>query len=129
MSSRPLPLAVKDLANAAGLPTSMGSPIFAGQVAQANEDANRSLRKLEGQIAAKSRQAGEVAALTTRAKGNLDLFQAQYDAGQRQVIDVVSVYETWQRQQTEEVTLKYDALRLLVELARVQGVLADGDAI
>ncbi len=28
-----LPLAVKDLANAAGLPTSMGSPIFAGQVA------------------------------------------------------------------------------------------------
>ncbi|WP_415920349.1 amidase [Tateyamaria sp. SN6-1] len=28
-----IPIAIKDLANAAGLPTSMGSPIFAGQVA------------------------------------------------------------------------------------------------
>lgn len=32
-----LPLAVKDLANAAGLPTSMGSPIFAGQEAAADD--------------------------------------------------------------------------------------------
>ncbi|MFC6638828.1 TolC family protein [Sulfitobacter sp. JBTF-M27] len=99
------------------------------KVSQANEDANRRLRKLEGQIAAKSRQAAEAAGLTAQAKENLDLFQAQYDAGQRQVIDVVSVYETYQRQQHEEVTLKYDALRLQVELARLLGVLADGDEI
>ncbi|MCC5971518.1 MAG: amidase [Pararhodobacter sp.] len=32
-----LPVAVKDLANAAGLPTSMGSPLFAGQVAQTDD--------------------------------------------------------------------------------------------
>jgi amidase len=32
-----LPVAVKDLANAAGLPTSMGSPLFAGQVAAADD--------------------------------------------------------------------------------------------
>lgn len=32
-----LPMAVKDLANAAGLETSMGSPIFAGQVAQTDD--------------------------------------------------------------------------------------------
>ncbi|NNK16476.1 MAG: TolC family protein [Sulfitobacter sp.] len=99
------------------------------KVSQANEDANRLLRKLEGQIAAKSRQAAEAAGLTAQAKANLDLFQAQYDAGQRQVIDVVSVYETYQRQQHEEVTLKYDALRLQVELARLLGVLADGEEI
>jgi len=30
---RGLPIAIKDLANAKGLPTSMGSPLFAGQVA------------------------------------------------------------------------------------------------
>ena len=42
---------------------------------------------------------------------------------------MVSVYETYQRQQHEEVTLKYDALRLQVELARLLGVLADGDEI
>ena len=34
---RGIPVAIKDLANAAGLPTSMGSPLFAGQVAQADD--------------------------------------------------------------------------------------------
>jgi len=32
-----MPMAIKDLANAAGLPTSMGSPLFAGQVAEADD--------------------------------------------------------------------------------------------
>ena len=32
-----MPIAIKDLANAKGLPTSMGSPIFAGQEAQADD--------------------------------------------------------------------------------------------
>ncbi len=99
------------------------------KVSQADEDANRKLRKLEGQIAAKSRQADEAAALTAAAKKNLDLFQDQYDAGQRQVIDVVSVYETYSRQQQSEVTLKYEALRLKLDMAQLLGVLADGNQI
>lgn len=32
-----IPIAIKDLANAKGLPTSMGSPLFAGQIAQADD--------------------------------------------------------------------------------------------
>ena len=32
-----LPIAIKDLANVAGLPTSMGSPLFAGQIAQSDD--------------------------------------------------------------------------------------------
>ncbi|MGC1496730.1 MAG: amidase [Sulfitobacter sp.] len=32
-----IPIAIKDLANAKGLPTSMGSPLFAGQVAQSDD--------------------------------------------------------------------------------------------
>jgi adhesin transport system outer membrane protein len=99
------------------------------RVAQATEDANRQLRKLEGEIAAKERQASEAAALTAQAKKNLDLFQAQYDAGQRQVMDVVGVYETFARQQENEVSLKYDAVRLRVAMADLLGVLADGSAI
>jgi adhesin transport system outer membrane protein len=98
-------------------------------VAQANEDANRKLRNFEGQIAAKERQAVEAAALTVQAKQNLDLFQAQYDAGQRQVMDVVGVYETFARQQETELSLKYDAIRLRVAMAELLGVLADGSAI
>jgi adhesin transport system outer membrane protein len=99
------------------------------RVSQATEDSNRQLRKLEGQIAAKSRQADEAADLTIAAKSNLDLFQDQYDAGQRQVIDVVSVYETYARQQQAEVTLKYETVRLKLEMAQILGVLADGDEI
>ena len=99
------------------------------RVAQANEDANRQLRKLEGQIASKERQAAEAAGLTAQAKQNLDLFQAQYDAGQRQVMDVVGVYEIYARQQETEVTLKYEAIRLRVAMAELLGVLADGSAI
>ena len=101
----------------------------ARNVSQANEDSNRKLRKLEGQIAAKSRQASEASGLTTQAKRNLDMFQEQYDAGQRQVLDVVSVYETFARQQQAEVTLKYEAAQLQIDLARLLGVLADGDEI
>ena len=98
-------------------------------VAQANEDANRTLRKLEGQVAAKARQAGEARGLTAQAKANLDLFQEQYEAGRRQVMDVVGVYETFAARQVSEISLKYEALALQVELARVQGVLADGEQI
>lgn len=98
-------------------------------VAQATEDANRKLRKFEGQIAAKERQAAESAVLTAQAKQNLDIFQAQYDAGQRQVMDVVGVYETFARQQENEVTLKYEAIRLRIAMAELLGVLADGSNI
>ncbi|MEL6620937.1 MAG: TolC family protein [Pseudomonadota bacterium] len=99
------------------------------QVAQANEDSDRTLRRLEGEVTATARQAQEARGLTAGAKSNLDLFQAQYKAGRRQVMDVVGVYETFADRQAAEVALKYDALRLQVELARVQGVLADGDRI
>ncbi|MEO0743674.1 MAG: TolC family protein, partial [Bacteroidota bacterium] len=65
------------------------------QVAQANEDANRTLRRLEGDVSATSRQAGEARTLTQAARAILDLFQAQYQGGQRQVMDVVGVHETF----------------------------------
>ncbi|APE42826.1 transporter [Sulfitobacter alexandrii] len=99
------------------------------RVAQTSEDTNRTLKKLESRIAAKTRQAEEAARLTAQARANLDLFQQQYDAGQRQVMDVVGVYETFSRQQQAQVTLKYDALRLRIEMANILGLLADGDRI
>jgi len=98
-------------------------------VAQANEDANRELKRLESEIGALNRQASEARGLTEQAGANLALFQRQYDAGQRQVMDVVGVYETFAQRHESEVELKYRAIRQSVELARVQGALADGDKI
>lgn len=99
------------------------------RVSQATEDSNRQLRRLEGEIAATDRQAAEAAQLTIAAKENLKLFRDQYEAGQRQVLDVVNVLQTFARQQEAEVTLKYTGLRLKIEMAELLGVLADGNAI
>lgn len=99
------------------------------QVAQATEDAARTLARLDSQLAAKRRQAAEAQGLTGQAKANLDLFQQQYAAGRRQVMDVVGVYETFAARQAAEIRLKFEAKTLEVEIARLQGVLAEGTAI
>lgn len=98
-------------------------------VSQAQEDAAREIARLESQVSALDRQAAEAASLTQAAKANLDLFQKQFESGQRQVIDVVQVYETFARQQESQIALKYDAASARIELARVLGLLADGEAI
>ncbi len=67
--------------------------------------------------------------MTHQVKNNLDLFQAQYEAGQRQVMDVVGVYETFSRQQRSRIEHTYTAARLELAIARELGLLADGDEI
>ena len=44
-------------------------------------------------------------------------------------MDVVGVYETYSHQQQSQISLKYEAVRLKIEMAQIQGVLADGSAI
>lgn len=99
------------------------------KVAQAQEDSNRELRGLEQKLSSTARQASEASAMTSAAKANLDLFQTQYQAGQRQVMDVVGVYETYARQQSTELDLKYETALIRLEIARLQGLLADGDSV
>lgn len=99
------------------------------RVAQAREDANRVLRSEEQRVVALTRQVAESGGLTRQAKANLDLFQAQYEAGQRQVMDVVGVYETFARQEQSQVALKYDMARARIKIANELGLLADGGDI
>ena len=99
------------------------------KVSQAQEEANRKLKSLEQQLIAARRASEESKQLTHQAKKNLDLFQAQYEAGQRQVMDVVGVYETFSRQQRSRIEHTYTAARLELAIARELGLLADGDEI
>lgn len=99
------------------------------RVAQSQEEANRRLAKQEAEARALSRQLLEAQALTGGAKANLDLFQSQYDAGQRQVMDVVGVYETYAAQAEAEIALKYDLVRSRLDMAKDLGLLADGSKI
>ncbi|MFD1193201.1 TolC family protein [Seohaeicola saemankumensis] len=99
------------------------------KVAQAREETERRLRRLQQERGALARQAQEGAELTSRAKANLDLFQAQYDAGQRQVMDVVGLYEQFARQQQEAAALVYRAMQAELQIAAELGLLADGDKL
>jgi len=67
--------------------------------------------------------------LRDTAKANLDLFQAQYDAAQRDVMDVVGVYETFAERQARALALKYELALARLQLARHLGVLAEGSRI
>jgi len=99
------------------------------RVTQANEEASRRLARNEAELAALSRQIGESGALAGQAKANLDLFQSQYDAGQRQVMDVVGVYETWLSQEDARIGLKYRMAGQRLDMAKELGLLADGSDI
>ncbi|WP_439143048.1 TolC family protein [Planktotalea sp.] len=98
-------------------------------VAQAREDSNRRLRALEAQLRGVERQKGESRALTSQSKKNLDLFQAQYKAGTRQVMDVVGVYETYARQQQSAAELTFKSALIKLEIANEMGLLASGAEI
>lgn len=99
------------------------------RVVQAREETGRQFAKLEAQAEALARQAGEAETLTAQARRNLDLFQQQYDAGQRQVMDVVGVYESYAAQARTRIARKYELARTRLEMARLLGVLADGSEI
>ncbi len=98
----------------------------ARKVSEARETAQRRIRSQESQLAAYTRQAQEAELLTRQAKQNLDLFQRQYDGGQRQVMDVVGVYETYASALETAISLKYKAARAELDLARLRGALAEG---
>lgn len=99
------------------------------RVAEAGEDAAREIAAQSRKLEAFTRQIGEAKTLTKQAKVNLDLFQAQYDGGQRQVMDVVGVFETYAAALVREIDLKYKAERAELELARLRGGLAEGAQI
>jgi adhesin transport system outer membrane protein len=99
------------------------------RVAEAREDAGREIASQSRKLEAFRRQSVEAETLTAQASRNLDLFQAQYEGGQRQVMDVVGVYETYARAVENEIDLKYKAARAELELARLRGALAEGAQI
>ncbi len=96
------------------------------RVDQADEDSARVLRRLEQQLVALERQQANSGSLLAQADANLDLFDRQYKAGVRPVMDVVRVYETKARVEREQISYAYRAAKVRLEIARELGVLVDG---
>lgn len=99
---------------------------LARRVKEAEETSQRKIRSYEAKLTAAQRAYQEVVRLSKQAKSNLDLFQSQYEAGQRQVMDVVGVYETFARQQHTMNTKRFLAAKYEVLIAREYGVLVAG---
>ena len=99
------------------------------RVAQVREDANRSLRALEGELASLRRQQAQADTLAAGADENYRIFAAQQKAGQRSVNDVVGVFETAVRLRRDAAALPFDVARVELRIAALRGVLVDGDKI
>lgn len=99
------------------------------RVGEAREVAERRIRSQQVKRDAYQRQGQEAVVLAGQAKVNLDLFRAQYEGGQRQVMDVVGVYETYATALETQIELRYKAARAGLDLARLQGALAEGASL
>ena len=101
----------------------------AARVGQVQEDANRALRALEGELASVQRQETQAQSLATQASANFDIYSEQQKAGQRAVPDVVGIFETKVRAEREAVGIKYEIARVMLKIAALNGTLVNGEQI
>ncbi len=99
------------------------------QVAKSRQTAERTQRRLEHRIASLQRQEADAERLAGEGRDTLKLFEAQFKAGQRSVLEVMNVYEQTVQREMDQLDAKFDVIIAQLELARDLGLLADGDEI
>ncbi len=99
------------------------------QIAEAREDAARSESRLRREIDSLARQESEANSLAREGRQTYKLFEAQFRAGQRSVLEVVDTYEQSTYRALDGIDAKYDKILTQLKLARDMGLLANGDAI
>lgn len=101
----------------------------ARKVTEAEENARRRVSRQEQRLASFQRQESEAAALAQESRVTFRLFQTQFQAGTRSVLDVASIYEEMVQREQAAVDAKYEVILIQLEMARDQGLLADGGLI
>ena len=99
------------------------------RIAEADESMRRQISTQTRAVVSYRRQLEESRSLTASAQHNLKLFRKQFESGQRQIMDVIGVYQTYARALETEIDLKYKVARAELEMARLMGVLAEGARI
>ncbi len=99
------------------------------RVDEADEDARRTLSRQKQRLASNERQAAEAEVLARQSRETYRLFEAQFKAGQRSIMDVVSIYEQLVQREQDHVDAKYQVILIQLEMARDLGLLADGDKV
>ncbi|WP_246149745.1 TolC family protein [Tritonibacter litoralis] len=99
------------------------------QIGEAEENARRSYARQLQRLTSFRRQEEETTRLARTSHETYRLFKAQFEAGQRSVIDVINIYEEYVRRELSRIEAKYEVIQIQLEMARDQGLLADGDKI
>lgn len=99
------------------------------QIGEAEEDARRSYARQVQRLGSYQRQTTEAATLARASRETYRLFKAQFEAGQRPVMDVVNIYEELVKREQDHIEAKYEVVLIQLALARDMGLLADGDKI
>lgn len=93
------------------------------------DDAQRQILGLERQIAVLKSREVQGAAVLAETETNLDMFSQQYKFGRRTLMELVGMFETFTSLERENVALKYDIALLGLQIAKLRGVLVDGQAL
>ncbi|WP_421750031.1 TolC family protein [Cognatishimia sp.] len=99
------------------------------QVVEARQKSERAINRIEHRIASLKRQEKDAAGLAAEGQKTFQLFESQFKAGQRSIIEVVGAYEKSINRRMEHLDAKYDVMIAQLELARDLGLLANGDDI
>ncbi len=99
------------------------------QLGEADEGARRNYARHASRLGSFQRQALETENLAIEARETFRLFQAQFKAGHRTVMEVITVYERLIQREQAAVDAKYEIVLIQLEMARDLGLLADGESI
>lgn len=99
------------------------------RVGDVQEDAMRELNRLEADMASLERQKSQAQGLAAEAARNYAQFLELYEAGLRDMTDLIGVFATKVQTEREAVRLDYDIAKMRVRIAAVHGALVDGDKI
>lgn len=106
-----------------------GEDIAQRVINDAHEEARRNYSRQLSRLGSFQRQSAEAARLAQDARVTFDLFQRQFKAGQRTVMEVINVYETLIDREQAHVDAKYEVALIQLEMAADLGLLADGEEI
>lgn len=98
-------------------------------IIEAEQDAERALRRGQHQITSLERKQADASRLSKESFETFELFQAQFKAGQRTILEVINIYEKAVERDLAALDAKYDVLIAQLQMARDLGLLADGDEI
>ncbi|MDF9304768.1 TolC family protein [Tritonibacter mobilis] len=99
------------------------------RIGEAEEDARREYSREMQRLASYRRQEREALALSRASRETYNLFKAQFEAGQRPVMDVIPIYEELVKREQAYIDAKYEVVMIQLALAASLGLLADGDKI